>query len=345
MRRSPGQTVFLAAVVVTGILIGTGLWRQAQERAAVRAAAELPDLELRDLSADELFAREDFRGHAHSPRSWDRISLRHYAEPDGSYQRFLRCRIDGDEVPLANRQLMRHPGRRATVDGLPPSWWPDEPDPPWARPEWWQPAPGGQSLWYAEQLDSGMVLGAFCSYEPDTGWMHYWEWRRPDILPPPGPDHLHLDELVAQLIRRLVSERHPVDGAGWLRAPGVPASQLALLPAQLPPGLRSIDCWARPQSQALRWLVALHGLDEEVAAAVLGNLPVAAIADDGAPPVEDWAQALPSEGLPPWFRVGTGPRWHYLRVQPGTGLPEVGRWAGYDRERRVLFVWDWQDGT
>ena len=134
------------------------------------------------------------------PTTWRELSIRQVLQPQGEYQKLLRCRIDPSEVseqffrvPLASIERMR------PVDNQPPSWWPwerpaddtlsaSQPLEPsiWQVPDWWQPATAGYALSYTQPFREG-AQGVYLHYDPKTEWLHLWEWKRVGVRLPPSP--------------------------------------------------------------------------------------------------------------------------------------------------------------
>jgi len=348
-RRSPGQVLFVAVLVIGGIWIGLAFVREREaERFERRRDRELPDVHLRGVDA-ETFARHPkvfFRGE-NQPRSWDDIHYRVYLNRDQERIIALRCRIDADE---AARLYDLETGAYNPHAPAPPAHWPWDrgDDSPFAVPAWWDPE-GPQSLAMLspagdDEQGRRAWVGTFVNYDPETRLLHIWHWLRLDWEPPgTGPEPV-LDLVVQALSRRLIANRHPVLGDGWMHAPDLDA--VAMIGDELAP-CRTVDVCLLPGEERHRYLVALHGdLDREEARRLIGERPLAELPADAPPPRERWAFALPvGEGMRPplWFAPGPGPRWASWRVHPGTGEVDRGRWAAWDDEAAILYVWDWAD--
>lgn len=339
-------------VVLGGIWIGYSVMRYEREQDKRELERELPDLELVGLSKEELYAREDFKPHPGMPQSWDDIHLRLYAEPGGIFLKFLRCTMSPTEVEPTNPAAFQAGMfRRRETDELPPAWWPGmgDPvdDPAWAIPEWWRPESGsGIGSWWAVP-DRDTVIGAYLHYDPENNLLHYWEWRRQHerVTPPSGlEDQPVVDRIATALSRELAGEGHPVVHGDWLEALELRGARIAALGPDMPRGLTSVDALLRPK-QAMRYLLALHGIDRAAAEALLSDLPMRPVEPDSPPPAADWDFALPTAseaGLPPWFDPATGPRWRYELRRPGSGVLDEARWAAWDATERTLYVWDWR---
>jgi len=342
VRRRPAQTVFSTLLVLIGIWVCLGVWAWHRGALEQELPEQLPDIELVDVSAEELFQHPSFRSRPEGPKTWERISLRFYAEEDGDYTRFLRYRIAPAEVAAQNPQLFAHPARRRRVDDQPPAWWPsaEQGGSSWRVPGWWLPA--GRSVSFTERLPDGRWIGAYLSYQPSSRWLHYWEWRRGGLAAPePQIGLLVAETLAGELSRALLARGHPADDAGWLHAPGLTTEAVDLPPGRLPDGLSGIDALLLPREGQVRFLLALRGIEQATAEALLIDQPMRPLPADGAAPRERWGFALPAYGLPSWFAPGPGPRWAYSLPRLGLGEVDAGRWAGYDRDERTLYVWDW----
>ena len=351
--RSPQQTLMVMTVVLAGIWIGWTFMRQERERDKQALETELPDIELVGLSPEELYAHDGFKPHTGMPESWDDIHLRLYAEPDGIYLKFLRCTIDAEEVEATNPAAFKDGMyRRREADELPPSWWPGgagEVAPAWAVPDWWNPARSrGVGTWWAVP-DRDTVIGVYLHYDPGTRLLHYWEWRRGQdaVRPPAGyVDQPVVDRVASALATDLAREGHPVVHGDWLEAVELRGSRLTGLLPGLEAAPEQVDALLRPK-RAMRYLLALRGIDRPTAEALLRDLPMRAGTDDAPPPAADWGFALPQvDGageLPGWFAPGPGPRWHYELRRPGSGTLDEARWAAYDAAAQTLYVWDWRN--
>lgn len=345
-RRSPQQTLVTAALVILGLWATMAVYSWVKEDRMQDLPEELPDLEYVELSPEELYARPGFRRHENAPDSWDRISLRLYAEEAGTYVKFQRCTIDADEVERSNRDAFRDdmPRVRETDEG-PPAWWPGQDtddDAPWRVPDWWQPATSGIGTWWCVP-DNDTYVGVYLHYDPDTRWMHLWEWRRlkDDVdVPDPVYDLAGTDAIASALSQLLVQRGHPAVFGDWLLAVDLDPESLTSRITGIPASLHRIDALLRPLER-MRYLLVLHGVGAEEVEQLLAERPMRRLDSDTPPPLDDWSFARPDE-LPSWWRPGPGPRWRYRLARPGTGIVDEARWAAYDPTARALYVWDWR---
>ncbi len=360
-RRNAHQTVFATFAAVIGVLITFKLMSMVgRNRSEEVFSGELPDIELRHVSPQELFEefaagkdRPGFRRQAHAPQTWDDISLRVYWH-GGEKLQVMDCLIDGNEIEHIAKGFFTNPGRRRPVDDLPPDWFPwerDADDSPWRVPDWWAPNPAGVGSYYVTPIEGGYLFGAYLHYHPATGRAHLWQFKRRGIQPPPlSRGELVVDYLASNISNTLRQDQHP-HIEGWYDAPGLDPRTLGLPEEMIPPGVTRIDALLFPwkkEPQRFRYFMRIHGLDSARAYELISEIAMRPLAPDTPPPVKRWAFALPATAvggeLPVWFAPHAGPRWGYALARPGTGRVDRGRWAAYDAEREQLFVWDWDYG-
>ncbi|MHC5068057.1 MAG: hypothetical protein ACYTF0_05670 [Planctomycetota bacterium] len=335
----------MMVVVLGGLWLGWQ-WVGAQRDQAMAAhRGQLPDFEYVDLSPADLAERAGISLQASAPQSWDRISLRLFAEEDGSYVKFMRFLVDADEVEASNPAVFRADlARHRSADEQPPAWWPrGGAQEPWVVPSWWQPQ-AGRGVWWAVPDSGGHVVGCYLHYDADSRWLHLWEWRRSAALlarPQVAVDALLVDRVATLLGARLAAARHPLSYGDWLHAPERRPDELVDDVEQLPAGVRGADALLRPG----RYLMAIHGLDVDQAQQAVAEVAMRSLPSDGPPPAT-WTFAQPmvdgQAWLPPWFRPGPGPRWAYSVPRPADGRVEAARWAAYDVATQTLYVWDWR---
>ena len=366
MKRSPQQTLVTMMVVLGGIWAAFWIYGDQRERRLAELPSELPIYEYQNLSDEELYAKPQFQRHANAPKTWADISLRSYAEKDGTWVKFLRCTIDQDEVERTNPDAFRDDvSRWREVDEQPPAWWPgqkadaseaaaiggdtaDATAANWAVPSWWAPSTDGIGTWWARPAQD-TVVGLYLHYDPATRLMHVWEWRRQqaDVTSPIDMTAEPVADLIASaLAHDLAKDGHPVNWGDWLHSPDFPLYKARRYLPDLPQSVTRIDALLRPLKD-MRYLLALHGISQAEAEVILGGVAVRPSPADSPPPVTEWAQALPQEDgegvLPRWFAPGDGPRWEYALQRPGSGRVDAGRWAGYDAAKQILYIWDWRN--
>lgn len=339
MKRSPVQTLLVAAAVAAGVILGTRLLAERMgARADARARSARPDVTLVGVPPQDL-PGHGYRLGAASPRSWSEISIRLYEDDRGTVN-LMRCRIDPAE---AGTLLAFPPDSRRPVDDLPPTDWPwGGPGDPFRVPEWWRPA-GPQGRLHEVLPATGATRGLYANYDPVERWLHLWSWTRTDVHPP-RPDvlaHLVADELVSSLADLLVQRRVPASPAGWLVGERLAAAELPLA-ARLPAGVEHVSAALLPLRGRQRYLLRVDGLDEESARKLVAEVPLRPLAADGPPPPA-WDFAVPEGGMPAWGLPGPGPRWGYCLLRIGPGTVERGRWVAYDRGAHALLVWDWEE--
>jgi hypothetical protein len=280
-------------------------------------------IEVYNVSAEDLYARDGFRRHEGSPASWSAISLSYQRDPAvGTYQKFLRCRMLADEVRATNRSFFAAGLPQRTRDGLPPSWWKQAGVPDWFRPT-------GASQWRMDRTERGWI-GQYLSFEPgqtdeDPGWLHVWEWLDPQ--PPSAPltvKPFGIDLLSQEVGQHLLSQQWPVRPDGWLEAPGqVP-----------PPQWRSyapnVDCWLLPRQGwfALRLRQVSPDLIQEM---LLEGLPFETISAADIPLPLTWPLSL-----------AFGPAQAYVVRDPvslAVVRARVLQWQGAD-----VLICDWTSG-
>lgn len=359
-RRNAQQTLFATVALVIGVwatfqLMSLVTWR----RSETEFAPELPDIEVRGLSPEELFERHGgdadrpgFRRRASDPKTWADIYLRLYGA-EGEYVKLQRCTIDADEVEQVSRRLLSQPARRRAIDDRPPAWFPlvTDQDDPWRVPEWWHPPRDGIST-YHWQHHAPFTVGQYLHYDPATRLMHLWEFKRKGLTPPQRASRtLMLDYLVVNLSAALRRDQTP-HVEGWYDIAGRSARSIGLPEEMLPPGLHAIDGllfpWQTPdapEGNRYRYFLRLHGLSLDDALRLAGEVPLRPLADDQPPPLDDWSFAL-AEGpdgqyAPSWFDPGPGPRFAFSLARPGSGQVERGRWLAQDRVSGHIYVWDW----
>jgi hypothetical protein len=346
--RSPLQILVLTAAVGAGILIGVELvGRRAGHEAGERERAAWPDLSIEDASPTEL-AKHGFRLTGREPSSWSEISVRLYQDQRGIVT-LVRCRVDPGEAAT----LISFPvGSRRPERDEPPADWPwGTAGDPFRVPDWWRPR-GGQSRCY-ERLDpAGLPSGIFANYDPASRLLHFWQWQRSDwtVRRTSPLEHLVADELAATVASTLRAAGQPADAAGWMHAVGLEPGACGLPAGRMPAAVTRVDAALLPVAGRHRFLLAVHGLDEDAAWRLVAEQPLRELPADGPPPVERWAHAaLPASAaagaptVPAWFAPGPGPRRAHCLIAIGSGAVEAGRWVAYDPARRVLFVWDWED--
>jgi len=339
MRRSPVQTLLVAAAVASGVIIGTRIIAERMSaRADARTRAARPDITLVGVAPQELPAH-GYRLGESSPRSWSEISIRLYEDDRGTVN-LMRCRIDPGE---AGALLAFPPDSRRPVDDRPPADWPwGGPGDPFRVPEWWRPS-GTQGRLHEALPATGATRGLYANYDPVGRWLHLWSWTRTDVHPQ-RPDllaHLVADELVSTLADHLVQRRYAASADGWIIAERFAARDLRVA-SRLPTGVEHVSAALLPLRDRHRYLLRVDGLDEAAARQLVAEVPLRELAADGAPPAS-WEFALPAGGVPAWFMPGPGPRWGYCLLAIGPGSVERGRWVAYDRVAHALLVWDWED--
>lgn len=336
MPRRPAQTMLLTLMVVAGILVGVGLTRRGRaERAGDLPGNAPPDVEIERATAADL-VRHGFRLSGREPASWRDISLRLSRDGRGSIT-CLRCIIEADEV---DGLLAWPPGSRRPVASRPPPDWPwGGTDDRLAVPAWWRPAGGRARCSERPSRDGDAAQGLFASYDPALRLLHLWQWSRAGWLPErPSPLSVPVADLVVLHLGRAGVATGDM-GDGWRQVIALPWSALGLPAA----GVTTVSAAFLPQERRHRYLLALHGLDEDQAWRLAAEQPQHPLPDDGTAPGARWAFALPPGGLPSWFAAGAGPRRHHALVRIGSGRVDAGRWLAYDRKARVLLVWDWAD--
>ncbi|MFW5752502.1 MAG: hypothetical protein ACOCYV_00480 [Planctomycetota bacterium] len=273
-RRNAHQTVFATFAAVIGVLITFKLMSMVgRNRSEEVFSGELPDIELRHVSPQELFEefaagkdRPGFRRQAHAPQTWDDISLRVYWH-GGEKLQVMDCLIDGNEIEHIAKGFFTNPGRRRPVDDLPPDWFPwerDADDSPWRVPDWWAPNPAGVGSYYVTPIEGGYLFGAYLHYHPATGRAHLWQFKRRGIQPPPlSRGELVVDYLASNISNTLRQDQHP-HIEGWYDAPGLDPRTLGLPEEMIPPGVTRIDALLFPwkkEPQRFRYFMRIHGLD------------------------------------------------------------------------------------
>ena len=176
-------------------------------------------IEIYDVSAEELYATEGFRRHEGSPKTWSDISLAYQRDPAmGTYQKFLRCRIEAAEVRPSNRSFFAAGLPHRTGDHRPPAWWKQA----GVRVGF---NARGIAQWRMDRTERGWI-GQYLSFEAatppaTTGWLHVWEWLDPQ--PPAAPlseKPFGIDLPAQEVGQQLLSQQWPVRPDGWLEAPG-----------------------------------------------------------------------------------------------------------------------------
>ncbi len=341
-RRNP----LLLTIAIVGLLLGLWFgiqllsrWRQgAIDRQGLR-----PDLSIVAAMPAEL-ARHGFKLSGKEPASWRDISVRQKEDRTRALLA-LRCTIAPDD---AARLIAFPPAAVRPADDQPPQHWPrGAANDPWRLPDWWQPT-GNQCLRW-ELADGDGAAGLFASYDPATHVLHFWRWHEAGRTLPPPAATLAFDLLATALEQAArgsgIAPTPAQDpNAVWLIAAGLTRERLGAVGKHLPAGITSVALAAHPRAGRHRYLIALTGLDEAAALALLHDRPMRPRPDDEPPP-ESWSFAFPPGGLPVWAKPGPGPRRAYARLRLGTGAVETGRWAAYDRTARVLLVWDWSEET
>ena len=345
VRRTPRQTIYTMIMVVCGVWLGIGLmqtWREGRTKEFVK---QLPDYELVDVSAEELYERAGITPREGDPTSWRHIHMRHYAEDQNGYLKVLRCQLSPEEVEQVNRHIFTAQTRRRTRDDLPPEWWPGQADAegPWALPDWWQPS-GSQSLTFMEQRPDASWLAEYINYDPATEWFHLWEFHRYGIDAPASPlEALVADHVVKVVLAQLQAGQHALSDDGWYRVPEYSVDRLGIAHEHLPAGMSQLSVAIQPAvARVPSYLLAVHGIKREAVSAFMGELEMRSMPADGAAPTAAWDFTLgQDQALPSWFDPGAGPRWGHVLVRPGRGTVDAGRWAAYDEARAILFVWNW----
>ncbi len=332
-RRSAMQSALVALAIGGGLVLGTRL-------VAGRLMDETvpgPDIRLEHASLDDL-AAAGYRFGANRPRTWSDIHLRQFQDQRGDCL-ILRARMAADE---AASLISFPPDSRRPLDDAPPADWPrGAQDDPFALPAWFAPR-GGQSRMFERGTADG-VEGRFAVYEPVSGVMQVWMWRRADAsLPRPAPTRVVADELAAALGDRLLRTADATTPE-WLEGRAIPAADE--FPAERLPAT-TLDACLRPAQGVHRYLIAVRDIARADALAIAGHhMPLRPLAADGAPPTVAWDFAVPPRGLPTWFAPGAGERWCHALIGIGTGTVTAGRWVAYDAAARALYVWDWEDSV
>lgn len=338
MKRSPVQTLLVAVAVAGGVILGTRLIaNRLSTNASERTRAVRPDVTIIDVAAKDL-AAHGYRLGEKSPKTWRDISIRLYEDDRGTLN-LVRCRIAPEE---AGSLLAFPPDSRRPLDERPPADWPwgGEGD-PFRVPAWWQPT-GAQGRLHETLPADSAARGLYANYDPLSEWLHLWSWTRTDVHPQ-RPDvlaHLVADELASALAHLLVQRGQPATPEGWIGSERLSARDTPGAD-RLPPGVEHLSALLLPLRDRHRYLVRLDGIEESAVPALVGEVPMRALAADGPPPAT-WGFAVPEGGMPTWFTVGAGPRWGYCLLTIGPGTVERGRWVAYDRAARSALIWDWE---
>lgn len=341
-RRNPLQLTVAIVALLLGLWFGIHLlsrWRQGE----IGSKRLLPDFTIVAATPADL-VQHGFRLTGKEPGSWRDISMRQKEDLNRSLFA-MRCSIAPDE---AARLLDIPPAAVRPADDQPPAYWTrGSANDPWSLPDWWQPT-GGQCLSY-EFTDAKGAIGRFASYDLATRLLHVWHWKEAGRTLPAPSATLAFDLLATALEQAArnsgiapTPDQDP--NAVWLIAAGLTRERLGAVGKNLPAGITSVALAAHPRAGRHRYLIALTGLDEAAALALLHDRPMRPRPDDESPP-ESWSFAFPPGGLPAWAKPGPGPRRAYARLRLGFGAVETGRWAAYDRTARVLLVWDWAEDT
>ncbi|TVR45290.1 MAG: hypothetical protein EA402_04605 [Planctomycetota bacterium] len=358
-RRTPGQTLFTLFLLIGGLWVGIIIVRgEFSQRAALLEPQQLPNLHLREVSAEELARSLNESSAAELP--WSDISLRLFQDVSGNLVRVLSARMPG---PDAARLLRREMGaRRPQAVGAPP-WWPwdrvlpgDGPGSAFRVPDWFTPG-GSQDLIIERRIpgDEPVWDGLYVAYDESAERFWLWQWRRTDWRPPAQLDTSieAMDALAQGFGAHLIATRHPVGEEGWIYRTAVEPARSGVPLEVLPPRIRQVDMALRPSGSRRGgdhdYLLLMHGVQQADLPALLRDHPLRALPPDTAPPLAPWSFARP-QAMPPWFSPGPGPRWLTTVVLPGEGVVYSGRWVAYDPATMRLWVWDWgraqgQDGT
>ena len=342
MKRRPLHTLLITSAIIVGVFAGIKLVKQHTGMdLARRSQATLPAVDIEHAQATEL-VRQGFRLSGKEPASWSDISLRLRQDGSGSLT-CLRCTIAPDE---ADRLIVWPPGSRCPMATIPPSDW------PWGKahenlsvPDWWRPVAGRVRIYEQAATATSAAVGIFASFDPTTRLLHLWQWQRAAWKPNrPSPlGGLTADGLATALVEHLRRTGQVADAQGWFQAITLPPAHCGLDTKLMPAGMETLSAALLPIRGRHRYLMAIHGIDEESAWRLVAEQPLQPLADDGALPVTTWSFALPATGLPAWFKPGPGPRRGHHLVRVGSGSVEAARWVAFDRAARTLYIWDWED--